>query len=352
MKYRTVGATGLQVSEIGFGTGGSAGLMVQGSFDEQLAAIERAIELGINYFDTSPDYGDGVSEVNLGKVLRKLDAHPVITTKVEVRAENLDDIAGHVERSLQTSLERLGVDSVDIVQIHNGPVVKRPELKGRAYNILGIEDYLAPGGAIEGLQRIQRSGKTKHIGFICRGEDGPQVKQLIDTGIFSLINVVYTLMNPSAVRQPPEGMSADPDYGQVIPYAREKGVGAAIYSPLAGGLLTDQILSGGEAHPLARGPRASAGSPEREQLLRRANSLRFLAGNGQSMAQAATRFILSEPGVTVSLGGFSDVQQVEEIAKASDMGPLSAEELKQVESAWRDNFTGAPAGGSGRPASA
>ena len=216
-----------------------------------------------------------------------------------------------------------------------GPWRKRPELKGRVYNILGIEDYLAPGGAIEGLQRIQRSGKTKHIGFICRGEDGPQVKQLIDTGLFSLINVVYTLMNPSAVRLP-QGMAGDPDYGGVIAYAREKGVGAAIYSPLAGGLLTDQILSGGEAHP--SGARAA-----RHRRLARARSSCSIAptlcasspGSGQSMAQAATRFILSEPGVTVSLGGFSDVQQVEEIARASDMGPLSAEEMAGVEKAWR-----------------
>src|SRR5688572_17800048 len=162
MQYREVGNTGVKISEIGFGTGGSAGLMVQGSFEEQVAAIKRAIELGINYFDCSPDYGDGVSEENLGKVLRELNIQdPIIGTKVEVRNDNLDDIAGHVERSLEASLKRLGRDHVDFLQIHNGPVAQRPDLQGRAYNILGIEDYLAPNGAIEGLKRAQQSGKTR-----------------------------------------------------------------------------------------------------------------------------------------------------------------------------------------------
>src|SRR5574342_443266 len=115
MKYRTVGTTGLSISEIGFGTGGTAGLMVNGSHEEQLSAVERAIELGINYFDESPDYGDGVSETNLGRILAELGLRPVLTTKVEVRNEDLNDIAGHVERSVEASLMRLGVDYVDIV---------------------------------------------------------------------------------------------------------------------------------------------------------------------------------------------------------------------------------------------
>src|SRR5262245_52307148 len=120
-----MGGTGLSISEIAFGTGGTAGLMSTGTRDEQLAAVKRALELGINYFDESPDYGDGVSESNLGTILRELGATPVITTKVEVRAENLDDIAGHVERSVDQSLGRLGVDHVDVIQIHNGPVKLR-----------------------------------------------------------------------------------------------------------------------------------------------------------------------------------------------------------------------------------
>src|SRR5438105_4852369 len=178
MEYRQLGNTDLRLSEIGFGTGGTAGLMVNGSYEEQRAAVARALELGINYFDESPDYGDTVSESNLGRILKDLGKRPTINTKVEVRQENLADIAGHIERSVEASLERLQVDQDDVVQIHNGPVAAKPDLQGRAYNILWIEDYLRPGGAIEGLERIVRAGKARYAGFICRGNDGPQVKQL------------------------------------------------------------------------------------------------------------------------------------------------------------------------------
>jgi L-glyceraldehyde 3-phosphate reductase len=339
VRYRQLGNTDIKLSEIGFGCGGTAGLMVNGSFDEQLAAVSRALDLGINYFDESPDYGDTVSETNLGRVLKELGVRPYITTKVEVREENLGDIAGHIERSLDQSLQRLGVDYVDVVQIHNGPVAVRPELRGRAYNILALEDYLAPNGCIEGLQRILRSGKTRYVGFICRGNDGWPVRQLIDTGVFSLINIVYTLLNPTAVIAAPRGMEANPDWSQVIPYAREHGVGAAIYSPLAGGLLSDHIIGGGEPHPLSGAARRAGGAERPGRQIKTATAFRFLShGEQQSLAQAAIRFILMEPGVTTVLGGFSDVHQLEEVAGASGVGPLSDEEMARVEMVWRANF--------------
>lgn len=342
MQYRTIGHTDLRVSEIGFGTGGTAGLMVQGSVEQQVSAVERALELGINYFDESPDYGDGVSETNLGKVLRELGVRPIICTKVEVRESNLGDVAGHVERSVEASLQRLGVDYVDVVQIHNGPTVERPNITGREYRVLGLEDYLGRNGAIEGLERVKRAGKTRYIGFICRGNDGGPVRQLIDTGLFSLVNVIYTLLNPTAVISPPRGMHVDPDWGQVIPYAHAHGVGAAIYSPLAGGLLTDHIVGGGEPHPLANagregGPRAWE---QRKRGVARSSKFEFLSTGwgGQSLAQAAIRFILSEPGVSVVLGGFSDTEQLEEVAGSSGVGPLSDAEMARIEMVWRANF--------------
>src|SRR5947208_7112057 len=100
MQYREVGNTGVRISEIGFGTGGNAGLMVKGAFEDQLKAFERALELGINYVDTAPDYGSGVSEMNLGRLLKELHVRPFITTKVEVREANRGDIATHVETSI------------------------------------------------------------------------------------------------------------------------------------------------------------------------------------------------------------------------------------------------------------
>jgi aryl-alcohol dehydrogenase-like predicted oxidoreductase len=322
MQYRRMGSTDLAVSEIAFGCGGTAGLMVRGSFDEQVRAAARAIELGINYFDESPDYGDGSSEENLGRVLRELGVRPIIDTKVE---------------SVDESLRRLGVDWVDIVQIHGGPVGAKPTLTGRAYNVLWIEDYLRPGGALEGLQRLLSTGKTRYIGFICRGNDGPYVRQLIDTGCFHMINLVYNLLNPSAGARRVPGLEPGPDFGGVIDYAYEHGVGVAVYNPLAGGLLTDTTLRGGAPHPLSR---SRVQSEAAQPGVRRAQALAFLSKEGRTMAQAGMRFILDHPGVTTVLGGFSGIEHLEEAVPASGAPSLTAEEMARIEMVWRSNFGG------------
>ncbi len=231
MNYREVGSTGIRISEIGFGGGGNAGLLVRGTHEQQRQAVVSALELGVNYFDQAPDYGDGVSETNLGRLLNELGVRPYITTKVEVRAHDLDDIAGHVTNSLDESLRRLGVDYVDFLQIHNGPSTERPDLSGPTYTRLWIEDYLKPGGALEGLRRAQESGKARFIGFITRGDDAAAGRELIDTRAFSLINASVNLLNPSAWMKP-YGMRVDSDYEGILGYASAQGVGVAIYSPL------------------------------------------------------------------------------------------------------------------------
>jgi aryl-alcohol dehydrogenase-like predicted oxidoreductase len=342
VQYREVGNTGIHVSEIAFGGGGNAGLMVTGTREQQLVAIERALELGINYFDQAPDYGDGSSEASLGSILKELGVRPYITTKVEVREPDLADIAGHVERGLEESLQRLGVDYVDFVQIHNGPVMHTPELKGRSYTHLSVEDYLRPGGALEGLQRVQAAGKARFIGFITRGNDSEAARQLIDTGAFNLINVSVNLINPSAAVLP-KGMHVKQDWGGILGYASAHGVGAAVYSPLASWYLSDAAASGGDSHPLGYGVR----TPESGEIGRhQARMLSFLSkdlhpdtqADDHNLAQAALRYVLSLEGVTSILGGFSDADQVTENAAASGPGPLSAENMARIEMVWRGNF--------------
>jgi aryl-alcohol dehydrogenase-like predicted oxidoreductase len=337
VEYRQVGETELRVSEIGFGCGGNAGLMVRGSPEEQRQVVARAIELGINYFDNAPDYGNGLAEEHLGRVLKELKVRPVITSKVEVRQANLQDIAGHVVRSTEESLKRLGVDYLDILQIHNGPAPSPPKLEGRVYTQLWIDDYLRPGGALEGLHRLVRDGKTRYLGFICRGNDAYQVRQLIDTQMFRMVNVPYTLLNPTAGMTKPFGLEVDRDFGGVIDYVHTHGVGTAIYSPLAGGFLTDHVVSGGDRHHLA-GPRDPS-SEAYQRSLEMARALSFLRREGShTLTQAAIRFILMHKGVTAVLGGFSAMSHLEEIAQASGAGPLAPELMARVEMVWRANF--------------
>jgi L-glyceraldehyde 3-phosphate reductase len=334
LKYRTVGD--LRLSEIAFGCGGNAGLMVRGSHDEQARVIARALELGINYFDNSPDYGNCIAEENLGRVLKELKARPLINSKVEIRAENLGDIAGHVVRSAEASLKRLGVDHFDVLQIHNGPIDPPPVMEGKYYAQLWIEHYFRPGGAIEGLRRLKDAGKARHVGFICRGNDGAYVRQLMDTGVFTLVNAPYTLLNPTAGRPKPPGFSGK-DYGDVLSATRAKGMGGAIYSPLAGGFLTDATVEGRDRHALARKPDTKEASTKRNSAA--AARLRFLAQeNGITLAQAAMRFVLMHPGVVTALAGVSSLEQLDETAKVPDLPLFTAGQMARVERLWATNF--------------
>src|ERR1700686_5923814 len=169
--------------------------MVRGSDRDQVRIIAHALDLGINHFDNAPDYGDGAAEDNLGRALRALGQRPVITSKVEIRRENLEDIAGHVVRSCESSLKRLGIDHLEVLQIHNGPLTDPPPLEARSYRQLALKDFLRRDGVLEGLQRLKHAGKINYAGFVCRGGDGDEARQLLDTGLFALINVPYTLLN-------------------------------------------------------------------------------------------------------------------------------------------------------------
>jgi L-glyceraldehyde 3-phosphate reductase len=337
MRYRSVPGTGLDVSEIGFGCGGTAGLMVRGSPAEQRSVIEAALQAGINYFDVAPDYGSGAAEENLGRALREIGVRPVVTTKVEVRAEDLDDVAGHVVESAEASLRRLGVDFVDFVQIHNAPTQQPPALVGRSYTHLGLDHYLGQHGALEGLSRLQRAGKTRFIGFILRGGDVEAASRVLDTRAFQLINVSYHLLNPTAGQRPPLGMHVDLEWGQVIDQAQQSGVGVAIYSPLANGLLTDGVLDGAPTHPLSGSHLPDR--PDYPHLRQQVQSLSFLSiPRKQSLPQAAYRFVLMHRGVTTVLGGFSELSHLQDALAATAAGALPPADLARLDLVWRTNF--------------
>ena len=337
MKYRRVGDSDLEVSEIAFGCGGNAGLMVRGSADEQERIVGRALDLGITYFDNSPDYGDCAAEENLGRALKALKARPLLNSKVEIRAENLNDVADHVVRSTEASLKRLGADYLDMMQIHNGPSHIDPKLEGKVYAQLQINHYTRAGGAIEGVRRLLDSGKIRYAGFITRGNDADEVRTILDTGLFKLINVPYTLLNPTGGMAKPAGLKAGKDYGNVIGLARERNASAAIYSPLASGALTDDALAAKPRHALAR--QEDMQSEEAVQNREKALAVSFLAREtGTSMAQAAFRFILMNPGVATALGGFSAQDQLEEIAKVPDLGPFDAALMTRLNAVWNTDF--------------
>ncbi len=143
MRYRTIGTTGVKVSEIGFGCGNNAVLMVKAPYDEQVKVVRRALDAGITFFDTAFAYGLGKSEENLGRILKDLGVNPVISTKIRLEADCVSDIKAATIRAVEAGLERLGRERVDFVQLHTRVTQARGMEKRFS---LTPQDVLGPGG--------------------------------------------------------------------------------------------------------------------------------------------------------------------------------------------------------------
>src|SRR5258705_10107767 len=237
MEIRVLGKTGLKISVLSFGCGAVGGLMVKGAATDQERAVAQAMELGVNYFDTAPSYGDGESEKNLGRVLKALKARVQVGTKFRLDPPDLRDIPGAVARSLDASLTRLGMERVDLFQLHN-----RIE-SGRGSGALSVGDVLSE--VVPAVQKLRQQGKVGFCGITALGET-PALHQAIDAGTIDTAQVCYNLLNPSAGAAVPAGFPAQ-DFGRLLDRTRERRVGVIVIRVLA-----PRALSGVEArHPIA-----------------------------------------------------------------------------------------------------
>lgn len=343
MKYRRLGRTGLEVSEISFGTGDNAGLMMNAPDAERLRSFEKALELGINYFDTSPDYGKGRAEQNLGTALKHFASRAgrplYVCTKVEILPEDFGDIAGKVVRSTEESLKRLQCDSIDVLMIHNPPRLSRnPD--AAFWRPLTPDDMLGP--ALEGLEKVRAAGKARFFGFTCENSEPAAVNPLLSTGHFDAINCWYNIVNPTAGRPLPDGVITGrdyDDYGEIINHAGACNVGVAVIRPLAGGALTPQALEAGELgrHQYAGGMYTRNPASFRPEA-QRGRAFAFLHKPPRTLPVAGYRFALTHDAVSTVVGGFSDFAQLQETVAAADFPPLAADELAQIEAVYRRNF--------------
>src|SRR5271163_4646443 len=193
MQLRAFGRTGMQLSALGFGCGAVGGLMVRGDPDDQERTIARAIDAGVNYFDTAVQYGNGESEKNLGRVLQELKpANVVVGTKVRLPPGEFGRIANAVTMSLEGSLARLRLDRVDILHLHNTITEKSG---GLALSIRQVLDDVVPV-----FDRLRQQGKIRFFGMTALG-DTAALHQVIDAGAFDSAQVVYNMLNPSAAAE-------------------------------------------------------------------------------------------------------------------------------------------------------
>ena len=328
MQYRMLGSTGLRVSEIGFGCGNVGGLMVRDSHDEQLDAVRHALDLGVNYFDTARAYGEGKSEMHLGRVLDEVGEEVVLSTKIRLEADALQDIAAATMVEVEQGLARLGRPSVDLIQLHTRLTTKREE--GRFAMTPG--EVLGPGGVVEAFKRLRDQGRVGFFGFTGLGEV-EAIHALVDSGEFHSFQAYYNLLNPSAGQPVPEGFSAL-DYGRVIDRAAAQGMGVVVIRVLAAGVLSPTPESGGGT---SREP-LSAGS-DYERDVARAHKLGFLRDHRlESLPQAAMRFALMKPEVSTVLVGFSNNAQIDEAVACSGAGPLPGAAMAGLREMWNSDF--------------
>ena len=328
MQYRMLGNTGLRVSEIGFGCGNVGGLMVRGSHDQQISSVRHALDLGINYFDTARAYGEGQSETNLGRVLDEIGEEVILSTKIRLESDALQDIAAATASEVEQGLARLGRGSVDLIQLHTRLVEKREP--GRF--AMTPDEVLGPGGVIEAFKRLRDQGRVGFFGFTGLG-DVEAIHALVDSGEFHSFQAYYNLLNPSAGQAVPEGFSAL-DYRRIIDRAAAGGMGVVVIRVLAAGVLSAVPESGGGS---SREP-LSAGS-DYERDVARAHKLSFLKDHGlESLPRAAIRFAFMKPEVSTVLVGFSNNAQIDEAAACSGAGPLPEAAMAALREIWERDF--------------
>lgn len=311
MRSTTLGRSGLDVSRIAFGTWQVGGDW--GSFDEQqaVAAIRRAHELGITFFDTAQGYGFGSAEELLGNALRsQLTSNRdelVIATKggINPGAERSRDArAGYLRKGVEESLRHLGVDHIDLYQVH-------------------WPDPDTPAGETAGeLQRLVDAGKIRHVGV--SNYDAAQLAE------FDAVRPVETL-------QPPYHLFRRGIERETLPYARRNDIGVLVYSPLASGLLTgrwdENVTFDSDDW------RSQASGFHGEQLRRNlavvARLREFAAARNASVSQLAIAWTLAQPGVHVAIVGARRPASIENSAGATDI-ELSGSELAEIDSIVAD----------------
>ena len=293
MLLRELGSTGIKVSEIGFGAwaiGGPAeasGTPLgwgRTSDDDSLAAIRRARDLGVTFFDTADSYGFGRSESLLGIVLSRRRQDVVIATKVGiVRSVDGDlrkDFSGqHIFHAVDGSLKRLRSDYIDLYQLHN------PTL-----------EELRRGEIQEAMDRLQELGKIRYWGIsIGTPEEGLEV---VRQGWGYTLQVLYNVLNQAPAKE-------------LFPLAKERGYGIIARVPLASGLLTGKFRPD-SVFPQDDVRQNFLTARRLEEAIARVDEAKSIVGGGaRNLGEAALRFVLANDAVSTTIPGARNVRQVE-----------------------------------------
>jgi L-galactose dehydrogenase/L-glyceraldehyde 3-phosphate reductase len=330
MEKRTLGRTGLAVSLLGFGCGAVGGLMVRGNPSDQERGVARALDLGINYFDTAAMYGNGESERNLGRVIKSLKPDILVGTKVRVPDGERSRAGAAVAASLEASLKRLQLGSVDLFQLHNHITLDGSDS--------GFTPEIVLGEIVPAFERLRQQGKIRFFGITAVG-DTPALHRVVDARAFDTAQVSYNMLNPSAGAAVPSGYPAH-DYGNLLAHTKAANMGVINIRVLAAG-----AASGTEdRHPLGSPgvePIGSGGSYRTDVARARRIEPLIREGHAASLVDAALRFAIANDAVSTVLVGYSTLDQLEDAARSINNGPLSRAGLDRLAELQR-GFVGEP----------
>jgi D-threo-aldose 1-dehydrogenase len=302
VRYRVLGRTNLQISELSFGAGPVSTLMVGDDETQQAQTIAHALDVGINWFDTAATYGGGRSEANLGRALEHVDVH--LATKARLSEKDLGDIPTAVRRSFESSLTRLRRTRVTLLQLHNSITARR----GDEPTSITPADVLGPRGVLETFRQLRDEGLVAHLGLTGIGQPAA-LAEVIRSGEFDTLQVPYHLLNPSAGRAMPDGWS-ETDLGNIIGECARAEMGVLAIRVLAGGALADNPPS---PHTL-KTPFFPLDLYERDRA--RAAVLRSRLPERRMLTREAVRFALAHPHIQSALIGFGSPGQIDEAVEA------------------------------------
>jgi aryl-alcohol dehydrogenase-like predicted oxidoreductase len=303
MRYRTFGRLGWQVSDIGYGMWGMGGW--SGSEDARsLAALDRSVALGCNFFDTAFAYGDGHSEKLLGETLRRhAGTRLYVATKVPPKNRVWPGKGStpvlqvfpydYIIEMTQRSRANLGVPRIDLQQLH-----------------VWSDEWVDDDGWKRAVRDLKQNGLIEGFGISVNRWEAENVLKALDTGLVDAVQVVYNVFD-----QAPEDA--------LFPACRDRGVAVIARVPFDEGSLTGTLKSG-DTWPVGDWRNLYFTPAHIAETLPRVDALRALVPPGSSLPDLALRFILHHPAVSTTIPGMRSLPHVEANLAASDAPPLDA----------------------------
>ncbi|WP_298461085.1 aldo/keto reductase [uncultured Cellulomonas sp.] len=323
MEYRPLGRTGLTVSEIGYGAWGiGQSAWIGATEDESVAALHRAIELGVNVIDTARGYGE--SERIVGQVVRDHPGEVLVATKVPPKNGVWPAPSGlhpdetfpgdHIREQLEISLRTSGLEAFDLVQLH-----------------VWSDEWVGQGDWLETVAALRQEGKLRHFGISINDYQPENALALIRTGEVDTVQVIH-----NAFHQQPEH--------ELYPACVEHGVGVIVRVALDEGGLTGRITAD-STFPDGDFRNRYFGGDRAAQVERHVQALTDGLGIGtDEVADVALRYVLDQPAVSTVIAGMRTVRNVERNCATSDGRHLTDEQRETIRAhRWERNFyTAAP----------